>query len=216
MSVEEILAGFFSSQERGRGEELARREAVNISSASDTDVRAFIKASSPCKVSLSAEEVSAENFSADCTCPVARKGNLCRHIWAVLLKLEENSYDFLEGKETVEKVTQNNPARSAATARAEEFKKQNYEKQKARAKGMRQEKKATERGQTFSYPPAVEEARVYFQANGFAMNHPLELDELLNAKKLLSRVFHPDKGGTHDEILTLNENYQIIFAYLKS
>jgi hypothetical protein len=68
----------------------------------------------------------------------------------------------------------------------------------------------------FHYPSNVEQARRYFQANGFEMKQPFELNEIVDAKKQLSRVFHPDKGGSHDEILELNRNFQILNDYLKS
>lgn len=68
----------------------------------------------------------------------------------------------------------------------------------------------------FAYPKLIEKARQYFQSNGYEMKQPLELNELIEAKKHLSRVFHPDKGGSHEEILELNRNFQIISDYLKS
>lgn len=233
--IQDTFASYFSSSEQNRGEDLFSRNAVLISSASDTDVRALIRASTPARVTLSAAEVGAADFSGRCSCPVARKGNLCRHVWAVLLALEDKGYDFLEGKEAVS-VNESEPSigresapkseRSIAyaeeqKARAKEYRKQNAEKAKARNKEFRERIKDSNsskknRAPAFSYPAPVEEARQYFQANGFTMSQPIEMEELLNAKKQLSRVFHPDKGGTHDEILELNENFQTILDYLKS
>lgn len=44
--------------------------------------------------------------SADCTCPLSKKGQLCKHIWATLLTVADRRPDFLDGKEEIEKRTQ--------------------------------------------------------------------------------------------------------------
>src|SRR5688572_7859606 len=89
MSVEQTLADFFPPESRHKGSDLNRKDLVVISSASDTDVRAFVKGSTACRVSLTAPEVASSSFSAECSCPQSRKGQLCKHVWAVLLKLED-------------------------------------------------------------------------------------------------------------------------------
>ncbi|NJM09448.1 MAG: hypothetical protein HC883_00675 [Bdellovibrionaceae bacterium] len=91
MSIEQNLAEFFKPEERKKGGDLAAKDLVAISSASDTDVRAFVKGSGACRVSLTAEKVAGHTFSADCTCPQSRKGRLCKHVWAVLLTLEKKA-----------------------------------------------------------------------------------------------------------------------------
>jgi len=209
------LEEFFKHEDRKRGADLLVQ--VVISSASDTDVRAFVRGSSACKVSLSAEGVASPACSADCTCTAGRKGNLCKHVWAVLLKLEEKGYDFLEAKKEIAKASaETSTVRTAANARAAEFQKERYQKQKDRAKTLRREKKQNTRDVNVSlkYPEPVEEALAFFAGNGFPLK-PLEVDELMNAKKLLMRVFHPDKGGTHEETVLLNQNFDIICEYLK-
>jgi hypothetical protein len=214
MEVEAVLSTFFGSQERSKGSELLRKGVVVISSASDTDVRAFIKGSSSCRVSLSAEEVGAPAFSSSCSCPQARKGDLCKHVWAVLLKLEENGADFLIGKtQALAPGEKSNPSDQARKAKQEEFKTQQREKVKARSKEIRQRKKLEERGPQFTYPAPVQESLEFFSANGFPLDN-LEMPALLNARKLLSRVFHPDKGGNHEEVLELNAHFDVLANYL--
>ena len=42
-----------------------------------------------------------------------------------------------------------------------------------------------------------------------------KLEEILKtAKKQLSRVFHPDKGGSHEEMVTLNANFDVLMEFL--
>lgn len=213
MSVEETLADSFRPEERSKGSELVRKDLVVISSASDTHVKAFVKASSAAKVTLLAEEVAGSSFSAECSCPAGRKGTLCRHIWAVLLKLETKQSDFLEGKVQIEGGEPAAP--SPAAIKQSEYKKQQYEKQKARAKEIRREKKEAASGSQVTFPEPVQEALDYFRVNGFPLNPP-DSEGLQNAKKLLARVFHPDKGGSHEEILELNANFEIVQDYLNS
>jgi hypothetical protein len=74
--------------------------------------------------------------------------------------------------------------------------------------------KEDERGLRFTYPAPVQESLDYFSANGFPLDD-LNMTALLNARKLLSRVFHPDKGGTHDEILELNSHFNVLESYLE-
>jgi hypothetical protein len=40
-------------------------------------------------------------------------------------------------------------------------------------------------------------------------------DILAEAKRKLSRIFHPDKGGTHEESVELNQNCEILLRFIK-
>lgn len=212
MKIDAAISTFFGSQERSKGSELLRKDVVVISSASETDVRAFIKGSSSCRLTLTAEQVLAPTFSASCSCPQARKGSLCKHVWAVLLKLEQNGADFLNGKiEVLAPSEKINPSDQARKTKQEEYKTQQREKAKARGKEIRQRKKQEPQ---FTYPEPVQESLDYFSKNGFAMDD-LTMDALMNARKLLSRVFHPDKGGNHEEVLELNAHFDVLASYLK-
>ena len=65
-----------------------------------------------------------------------------------------------------------------------------------------------------TYPEDVEAALTYFSENGFELSQPLQVEALDAVRKTLARVFHPDKGGTHAEIIMLNENHAVIANYL--
>jgi uncharacterized Zn finger protein len=216
MELEARLSSFFGSQERSKGAELLRKDLVVISSASETDVRAFVKGSSSCRVSLSAEEVDTTAFTSTCTCPQARKGELCKHVWAVLLKLQENDADFLNEKiEVVSAGVKSNPGEDARLAKQQKFKSQQKLKLKERNKEIRQRKKLERRGARIEFPEPVRESLDYFKANGFPLDG-LNLPALIVARKRLSLVFHPDKGGNHEEVLELNSHFEVLQSYLES
>jgi SWIM zinc finger len=201
-----MLANFFKFEEQKHGADLL--DKVIISSASDTAVRAFVRGSQACKVSLSADGIASAACTADCTCSAGRKGALCKHIWAVLLKLE--GYDFLASKKEIVKVgPPPNPIREMANLRQAAYRKERYQKNKERSKQLKGDP-----APAANYPEPVVEARAFFNENGFPFQN-FDLDELLNAKKILMRVFHPDKGGSHEETVKLNQNFDILSDYLK-
>jgi hypothetical protein len=228
-SITDKLALLFSSTERRKGASAAEDRAVHLSSASDVFVNAVVRASAPGRVTLSASEIAGGDIAAKCTCAGAQKGQLCRHVWAALLKLEEQNHDFLLHKESISIAADDEAIDRSGGESQENFSMRRLEfqeRQKALSKEYRKQRaqKRNENAETgrkvrtpaFHYPSSVEEARRYFQANGFEMKQPFELSEIVDAKKQLSRVFHPDKGGSHDEILELNRNFQILSDYLKS
>lgn len=206
-----MLEEYFKYEDRTRGEETVARNAVTLASTSDSFITAFIRGSSACKVSLSSEGVASSRVSAACSCSSGRRGILCKHVWAVILKL--NGHDFLDGKTEI--TTRSESKAPPMSARATEVRKAFAEKQKERMKKIRLAKKGRVEAPTFSYPEAVEAARAFFLANGFELQHPLAIEPLLQAKKLLSRVFHPDKGGSHEETVELNQHFTAIADYLK-
>lgn len=269
--ISQTLAFEFSSSERRKGETLFRDRAVMLSSTNDTYVSANVRSSTPGRVTLSSEDVGGSLIKAKCSCAVYQKNELCRHIWAVVLKLENHGSDFLEGKSEIAlesaTTTRNEDAiedveltprqiefqekreayKEKQKALAKEYRKQQSEKHKEIRKQrsvehkeirkQRQQARASDelfeealrdqehvspgsdkkqKTPVFQYPQLVEKARQFFQANGFAMKQPMTMAELIEAKKHLSRVFHPDKGGSHEEILEVNRNFQIINDYLKS
>lgn len=206
-----MLEEYFKNEDRARGEEVLARNAVTLASASDSFVSAFIRGSGACKVSLSSEGIASSVVNAACSCTGGRRGVLCKHVWAVILKL--NGHDFLDGKTEI--TARAGTAPQSVSARATEMRKAYAEKQKERMRKIRLEKKGRAGVPAFSYPEAVEAARAFFSANGFELRHPLEIEPLLQAKKILSRVFHPDKGGSHEETVELNRHFAAIAEYLK-
>ncbi len=212
----DTLADFFMPEDRKHGEGLFGNEAVSIASASDTQAYAYVKASGAPRVSFAAKDITSSSFQADCTCTSAKKGKLCKHIWATLLKLEAIGSDFLAYKSLIEKAPAKpeSAASLAAKARQAEYKQQRKDQNKARNKKIRRDKKQATSMAASAYPDEVEEALTYFSVNGFEFSHPLQVEDISTARKILTRVFHPDNGGSHTEMLTLNKNHDVVAAYL--
>jgi hypothetical protein len=218
---------FFKAETRNAGEKLFAKAAVFIASASDTHIQASVRTSTPARVTFKTQSISEPIFFADCTC----KKDFCKHIWATLIAVDEKYPDFLEAKTSIERsektpaATDDPPsaakqeAAAKAQARADEFKqkqseyrKLQYRLQKERLTKTKLQKKRAPAAR--SYPLDVEKALRFFSDNGFAFEGSIDEEELSNARKKLARIFHPDKGGSHDEALLLNENYRIIEEFL--
>ncbi|WP_413574962.1 hypothetical protein ACLVWU_11970 [Bdellovibrio sp. HCB290] len=218
--VERLYEHFFKPEVRKQGREDFAAGLAVLSVAGDARIEGYVKASKPVKVLFVAESIASTTFSVDCNCPSAAKGSFCRHVWSILLQVEKKHPDFLDSKTSLEKgqlfVTVESPFKAKQT----EFKKQQYQKQKERAKAQRLEIKTkakglsnkTAKGTTFSQD--VNAAFEFFTLNGFPMETSLTEESLKNAKKVLARVFHPDKGGTHEESVILNNHYQTLLDYL--
>jgi hypothetical protein len=220
---------FFKPETRRSGQTLYDKDAVFISNSSDTQVQAFVRTSTPARVSFTSPSISAETFYVDCNC---KKDQLCKHIWACLIAVDEKCPDFLESKRSLERLERIAPAagsaapsqaKTEATAKAKEraqqfkekqaeYRKLQYQLQKEKLKKTKLEKKHAPAPP--AYPPDVEKALRFFSENGFDFNKTLDEDELSNARKKLSRIFHPDKGGSHEEALLLNENYMVLESFL--
>ncbi|UYL07644.1 hypothetical protein B9G69_011360 [Bdellovibrio sp. SKB1291214] len=220
MSVEKLYEHFFKPEVRKQGREDFAAGLAVLSVAGDARIEGYVKASKPVKVLFVAESIASTSFTVDCMCSSAAKGTFCKHIWAILLQTEKKHPDFLDSKTNLEKGSLCEVVESPFKAKQAEFKKLQYQKQKERAKAQRQEIKnrakgissKTAKGTTFSQD--VNAAFEFFSVNGFPMENALDEESLKNAKKVLSRVFHPDKGGTHDESVLLNQHYQILMDYL--
>ena len=215
MSLNQALEHFFKPEVRNRGSEFIKKNAVVISVGSDTLIEGYVKGSTAIKVSLKAETIEADTFYADCSCPSSKKGQLCKHIWAMLLWTETKYPDFLSSKQNIEKKsTADNPKASAFKAKQDDYKKQQYQKQKLRNKAIKDEKKKSKlQPARPEYPEDVEKALQFFEQNGFPLQIPFDEETLKNAKKKLSRVFHPDIGGSHQESVDLNVNYDVLIRF---
>ncbi|WP_413581949.1 hypothetical protein [Bdellovibrio sp. HCB288] len=220
MSVESLYQHFFKPEVRKQGQEEFAAGLAVLSVAGDARIEGYVKASKPVKVLFVAESIASNTFTVDCMCSSAAKGTFCKHIWAILLQTEKKHSDFLDSKTNLEKGSLFEVVESPFKAKQAEFKKIQYQKQKERAKIQRQEIKKKAKGisskiasgTTFSQD--VNAAFEFFSLNGFPMENALDEEALKNAKKVLARVFHPDKGGTHDESVILNQHYQILMDYL--
>lgn len=94
------------------------------------------------------------------------------------------------------------------------YRRQQYQKQKQKLKKLKEaRKKPTIQ---FVYPKEIESALLFFSGNGFQLAEDLTLLAVQNARVLLSRVFHPDRGGSHQEMLELNKNAELLKRFLLS
>jgi uncharacterized Zn finger protein len=113
---------------------------------------------------------------------------------------------------------------AALKQRAADARKQQYQVQKARAKERKgetprgsfgkaaaKEKPSSKAHQFLSED--VTEALKYFELNGFPFELPINEEELNSAKRVLSRVFHPDKGGSQDEVIELLRNVEVLLKH---
>ncbi len=231
------FAHFFKPEVRNAGDELVSEKAVYLKIGSDTQIEASVNGSTLSQVTFRSTSIEAPNFTVDCSCKTSAKGTMCKHIWAVLNLASEKQPDFFVNKSSMEKIESfeekaKKPVTPESAKRQQEFadrqqalkqraadaRKQQYQIQKARAKERKGETpkgtfgKAKEKSQksTQSMSDDVKQALIYFEANGFTLELPINEEELSSAKRVLSRVFHPDKGGTQDEVVELNHHVSVL------
>lgn len=217
---------FFKPAIRSSGRTLVAK--AKQSRLSDTEVLTYFRVSSSVKVVLTSPSISSDSIVADCNCVQSKKGVFCKYVWAALLLVEKQHPDFLEDKTELDLKNQDDAAPEPKTetdvkreeyqtnqkARQADFRKQQYQKQKERAKEWKKRKEPAEPDPSV-YPPVVERSLEYFSLNGFDLREAMTVDAITAAKKKLARVFHPDLGGTHDEIIALNHHSEILMKYAK-
>lgn len=214
MPIAAALENQFKPEIRSRGGEEYKKDLGYIQSANDTQIQATVKSMPPSRVKFTCNEISDKTFLAACSCNAAGRGVLCKHIYTVLLLVEEKHPDFLESKKNIYIETTEVKA-NPRKEKQKEYQKQQYEKQKAyqKTKKDEQEKKEAVAFETFS--PEVEAALDFFEVNGFDLQFDKDDEQLKKAKKQLSRIFHPDKkGGTHEEVVVLNEHFEVLTRHL--
>jgi hypothetical protein len=236
-NIEEVWGNFFKSEIKSSGLKLFAQEKVSVPSGSDTLIQAYVKASPPIRVRLSSTDIGSTSIEADCSCPVARKNQFCKHVWATLLFVERKYPDFLSAKRNIEKPGKPEDAPSAsskssyqetAKARASEYRKAQYQKQKLRAKELKRGSTGAKGGKGGKdtpggatgwnlgvLPQEVQGALAYFTDNGFPMPEGPSEAVLGEAKRKLSRVFHPDKGGSNEEVVELNRNCDLLMRFMR-
>jgi SWIM zinc finger len=238
MSIENLFGNLFKPEVKSAGQKLIAQDKISLTSKSDTGIQAYARTTPAFKVSLVSPSISSTSFTADCTCPAAKKERFCKHIWAVLLSVEKDYSDFLNAKINIQKIEAANESKTVTTLQAEknllreliqkeykenarlkanDYRKELYQKQKnlLNDKKNRLKNSSTQKS-VKKYPNEVESALSYFSENGFPMLDGPSKDILIEAKRNLSRVFHPDKGGTHAESVLLNQNCTVLELYLKS
>lgn len=218
MSLESKLGQYFKSEIKNEGLKEFKKATVFISNHSDTQIQASMKSMIPIRISLRSESISNPEFSAKCNCNVFSKGHLCKHIWAVLLTVEQKYPDFLDSKTEIQSAPVDiDPKKEEMKAKQKEFQKVQYEKQKLRLRTRKQEQKRAETEPVSEkYPAHIESALEFFLENGFKIEATTKPDVLNKIKKTLYRVFHPDKGGSHDEAVALNKHYDVLIEFLNT
>ncbi len=202
---------FFKPEIRAAGGLFVTKAKVTCSKLSDTEVQCYIRASASFKVILKSPSVASPSVFIDCGCPLSKKGQFCKHIWAALLVTEQKFPDFLDSKSELEKKSQ--PLVEPYKAKQADYRKAQYQKQKMRMKENKKSKLSPE--SELQFPVMIEKALKYFLENGFDLRHGFTIESVGLAKKKLSRVFHPDRGGTNDEIQELNKFSDILVQHSK-
>jgi hypothetical protein len=232
MSQRETWNTFFKPEVQKTGDDLVKENAVILTVTSDTAINALVRGGGNPKVSLTSKSIADKFIMATCSCSRAEKGILCKHIWAVMEMTEKKHPDFLDSKTEIEIKDTESTAPSAAQEKKNAykekqaaFKKSQSDKIKARNKEIRLAKKEAKKSGSAKpvssklsviYPDEVTAALKFFSVNGFDLETPLVAAEIKEARKSLSRVFHPDKGGTHAESLELNKHYDTLMEYAGS
>jgi hypothetical protein len=217
---------FFKPEVRNAGRALVVKGLVALMRPSDTEQQAYIRSSSPLKVQFKTPSIDSPLLTAICTCPKAKKEQLCKHMWATLILIEEKNPDFFTAKtdlqagvidsvttQAADKISQKQTESQAAyKIKQAEYRKQQYHLQKQRSQKFKSAQKAKGEAVTI-FPREVESALQYFSQNGFSLQDSLNAEAIGMARKKLARVFHPDHGGSHDEIVELNQFTEILMRF---
>jgi uncharacterized Zn finger protein len=209
MSIEK-LDSFFNSSARSGGTSYFKEGRVSFSKPSSYEISSFVKPNF--KVSLKSESYNSQIIVADCNCPPSQKSQLCKHIYAVFLAVCEKSPDFFENKKEIQKCK--TIVKSAIKEKQNDYRKQQYQKQKERLKEIKNSKKNKFNKSVPDFPKDIQLAIDYFVKNGFTFNTSVDENAILLARKKLARIFHPDAGGSHEESTELNSNSEILLKYL--
>jgi hypothetical protein len=196
---------FFKPETRHRGQKLIDAQMASTSAPSDTEVSGFVKGY---KVKLRSESITSSLIKAHCSC----SKKLCQHLWVVLQIALDKHPDFFNKKSDIEmdmKISAESAFKNNLRDQQNAYRKIQYQKIKQKLKDQKVVK-------TQIYPAEVEKALKYFSENGFSFENPKDLEVIQASKKKLARVFHPDLGGSHDEIVQLNQNAEILIQYFSS
>ncbi|MCC6137648.1 MAG: SWIM zinc finger family protein, partial [Bdellovibrionaceae bacterium] len=217
---------FFKPEVRNSGRALAAKELVRLGRASDTELVSYVRSTSNIKVTFKSDSIDSSSISVTCTCPLGQKGQFCKHMWAVLSTIVEKNPDFLFNKTELSTpsgttiASKEKPKISQAHADKQEayklkqadYRKQQYQLQKQRLQSLKKSSK-TKVPTKAEFPEAVEAALHYFTENGFPLQNSMDEESISTARKKLARIFHPDRGGSHDEIVELNQHTDVLIKF---
>jgi hypothetical protein len=220
---------FFKPEVRNAGQAFVGKGQVALMRPTDTELQAYIRTSTSFKVQFKSPSIDSPLLTALCNCPQGKKGSLCKHIWATLVVVEDKNPDFFSGKTDLlpaagssgpeasrPKLSQTQiDSQAAYKAKQAEYRKQQYQLQKERAQKFKKTK-SSKQPMAPLFPNNVVEALRYFSENGFVLEGSLNSESVGLARKKLARVFHPDLGGSHDEILQLNRFTDVLLNFCDS
>ena len=220
---------FFKSEVRSAGQAFVNKGQVALMRPTDTELLAYVRASTSLKVQLKSPSIESPLLTAFCNCPQGKKANLCKHIWATMVVVEEKNPDFFSGKTELTtagaasapeaqrpRLSQTQiDSQAAYKLKQADYRKQQYQLQKERAQKFKKAK-TSKKPMTPVFPSHVVEALRYFSENGFAFDDSLNSEAVGLARKKLARIFHPDLGGSHDEILQLNRFTDVLIKFCES
>lgn len=202
---------FFKPEVRHSGQKYINKELISISNPSETEIIGYVRSSSSFKVNLKTTTVESSTFQAHCTCPASKKGQLCKHVWAVLSVALTKYPDFFYSKNDIEQPSKVPVEKSAYQIKQNDYRKAQYQKMKEQKKLFKNKKQSS----VPQFPVDVEKAIQYFNQNGFSFESEGSEEVVQSAKKKLSRLFHPDLGGSHNEIIELNRQSEILIQFFK-
>lgn len=224
------LETFFKPEVRSSGAAFVAKGKVSITRPSDLQIECYVRASSAFKVVLQSDSMDSTEISTQCSCSHFQKGKLCKHIWSSVLAaeteypdffetrtdLKQKSSDFLKGKVNSSKASPSQKFldfQLQMKERQKTYRKAQYDKQKERIKAKKGHKVASEVIESFS--PEIEAALNYFEQNGFSLRSSLSKEAVSIATRKLSRIFHPDIGGSHAEITELNHHSRLLTRFIE-
>lgn len=220
---------FFKPEVRRAGNAFVAKGQVALMRPSDTELQAYIRTSTSYKVQLKSPSIDSHLVTAVCNCPQGKRGHLCKHIWATMVVVEEKNPDFFASKTELANLSEDSTtaqqrpqlsqtqidAQAAYKLKQADYRKQQYQIQKERAQKFKKTKNL-KTPVTPLFPANVMEALEYFSKNGFVLESSLNIETVNSARKKLARVFHPDLGGSHDEILELNRYTDVLINFCDS
>lgn len=208
-----------------RGEELFLRAAPRVSLAGNANIEAQVQDKGRKMVRFAIDSQAPSTVNASCSCWKPGRAQFCLHLWSSLRALETHYPEASASWKELNLKPEEDAGQAARLEKAQllrsrqaDYRKAAYEKSKERNRAFSQKiKPAAANSSAHSANSSREKlaeptqnALKYFSLNGFEFAYPLDLAALNAAKKLLSRVFHPDRGGTHEEMLTLHHHFDVL------
>ena len=206
----------FRPEDQRAGKHLYQSGGVVLRIASDQAIGALVKQGTGYRVTLEASPLSLDLINATCSCSRGKKGRPCPHVAAAINGIEDKQPEFLIGRKQITFSTAEPVAPSAFQVAQTERRRAHADVQKERAREMRRTRRMESRGQEPipDFPPEIAAALEYFKINGFDLAKNLTEATLREARTVLARVFHPDRGGAHQEMLELNDQFERVRAFV--